>query len=133
MCPNGMVCGNPEMFPNYPTSSEDMSERDYVNYGILGFEHIGTSLLTVYEIVTSDTWRQHLCNVMDIDIPILGAVYVLSIIIIGQFFLMNLILAVIIYAFIRSQKLELEKELKQFNAEEETRAQAMQIIDKYEV
>jgi hypothetical protein len=43
---------------------------------------------------------------MDVDVPILGGFYCLSMIIIGQFFLMNLFLAVIVYAFINSQQKE---------------------------
>ena len=44
---------------------------------------------------------------MDADYPWFGALYCLLMIIIGQFFLMSLILAVIIYSFINSQKKEL--------------------------
>jgi Ion transport protein len=98
-----------------------MHSRDYANFGITNFDNIGTSLLTVFQIVTSDTWYQQVCNLMDVDIPLIGGVYVLSIIIVGQFFLMNLILAVIIYAFIKSQKIELEKELAAYHLEEEKR------------
>lgn len=49
---------------------------------------------------------------MDVDIPILGAMYCVLMIVVGQFFLMNLILAVIIFSFIKSQKHELEHEIK---------------------
>ena len=52
---------------------------------------------------------------MDVDIPIFGAIYCLLIIIVGQFFLMNLILAVIIFSFIKTQKRELESEIKALN------------------
>jgi hypothetical protein len=52
---------------------------------------------------------------MDVDIPIFGAIYCILIIIVGQFFLMNLILAVIIFSFIKTQKRELESEIKALN------------------
>ena len=52
---------------------------------------------------------------MDVDIPAFGAIYCVIIIIVGQFFLMNLILAVIIFSFIKSQKSELEQEIKALN------------------
>jgi hypothetical protein len=45
-----------------------------------------------------------MCNLMDADIPIVGGLYSFMIIIIGQFFLMNVILAVIIFSFIKFQK-----------------------------
>ena len=50
---------------------------------------------------------------MDVDIPIFGAIFTFAMIIVGQFFLMNLILAVIIFSFIKAQKLDLEQEIKQ--------------------
>jgi Ion transport protein len=109
-----------------------MHSRDYANFGITNFDNIGTSLLTVFQIVTSDTWYQQICNLMDVDIPLIGAVYALSIIIVGMFFLMNLILAVIIYAFIKSQKIELEKELTDYHLEEEKRNSELKLLEQLE-
>ena len=57
---------------------------------------------------------------MDSDIPAFGAVFCIIMIIIGQFFLMNLILAVIIFAFIRTQKAELEGEITALKEEPNT-------------
>ncbi len=50
---------------------------------------------------------------MDVDIPIFGAIFTIAMIIVGQFFLMNLILAVIIFSFIKAQKIDIEQEIKQ--------------------
>lgn len=55
---------------------------------------------------------------MDVDIPFLGAFYCILMIVVGQFFLMNLILAVIIFSFIKTQKQELESEIKALNDED---------------
>lgn len=55
---------------------------------------------------------------MDVDIPALGALYCIFMIVVGQFFLMNLILAVIIFSFIKTQKQELESEIKALNDED---------------
>lgn len=55
---------------------------------------------------------------MDVDIPFLGALYCILMIVVGQFFLMNLILAVIIFSFIKTQKQELESEIKALNDDE---------------
>ena len=52
---------------------------------------------------------------MDVDIPIFGAIFTIAMIIVGQFFLMNLILAVIIFSFIKAQKIDLEQEIKQLD------------------
>ena len=49
---------------------------------------------------------------MDVQTPAIGFVFVFSVIIVGQFFLLNLILAVIIQAFIKSREQSVEDELK---------------------
>lgn len=49
---------------------------------------------------------------MDVQSPAIGFVFAFSVIIIGQFFLLNLILAVIIQAFIKSREQSVEDELK---------------------
>ena len=51
---------------------------------------------------------------MDVDIPFLGGAYCLILMVLGQFFLMNLILAVIIFAFIKSQKEALQNDVKAY-------------------
>ena len=56
-------------------------------------------------------------NLMDVDIPFLGGLYCLVLIILGQFFLMNLILAVIIFSFVKSQKESLQDEVKAYQEE----------------
>ena len=49
-------------------------------------------------------------NLMDVGLPLFAAAYTIMIVIVGSFFLMNLILAVIIQAFIQITKKELEEE-----------------------
>jgi hypothetical protein len=55
---------------------------------------------------------------MDVDIPAVGVIFVITMIIVGQFFLMNLILAVIIFSFIKVQKKDLEDEIKKLMNED---------------
>ena len=54
---------------------------------------------------------------MDSDLPIIGGIYSFLVIIVGQFFLLNLILAVIIQAFINIQKKELEKKVEEMKVQ----------------
>jgi hypothetical protein len=79
-----------------------MFDRRIVNLTITYYDNIGRALLAVFQILTSDTLYQQLCNLMGAEYPWFGALYCLLMIIIGQFFLMSLILAVIIYSFINS-------------------------------
>jgi len=115
ICPNGMHCGNHEEHQGIPFANENIALRDYINFGITNFDNLFTSLLSVFQIINSDTWYQYLLNFMDVDIPAFGVLFVISMIIVGQFFLMNLILAVIIFSFIKTQKMEIEDEIKQLN------------------
>jgi Ion transport protein len=110
-----MYCGNHEEFPYLDISADKIEERSYIDYGITNFDHLGNSLLTVFLIINSDTWYTKLMNMLDVDIPLIGYVFCVLMLIIGQFFLMNLILAVIIFAFIKTSKRDLEGDFKNFN------------------
>jgi hypothetical protein len=57
-------------------------------------------------------------NMMDVENPYLGGIYCIIMILIGQFFLLNLILAVIIFSFIKSEKENLTAEIKEFKDDE---------------
>lgn len=100
-----------------------MQPRRFINYGITNFDNIGASLLSVFQIVASDTWYQQLCNFMDVDVPLLGGIYCIGMIIIGQFFLMNLFLAVIVFAFIKSQSKEVHQELRRLKTQHDQNQQ----------
>lgn len=49
-------------------------------------------------------------NMMDADTPFLGAVFIILIVVVGSFFLMNLILTVIIQSFVDITKQDLAEE-----------------------
>ena len=69
-------------------------------------------MLSVFQMITSETWYYQIQNLMDVQSPAIGFIYVFSVIIVGQFFLLNLILAVIVQAFIKSREQSVEDELK---------------------
>lgn len=55
-CPGNLICGNPIDYPGYNIEHEGLDSRGYINFDITNFDNIGTSLLTVFQIITSDTW-----------------------------------------------------------------------------
>jgi UDP-N-acetylmuramyl tripeptide synthase len=63
-------------------------------------------------MIASETWQFQMYNFMDNDLRILGGIYSFLIIIVGQFFLLNLILAVIIQVFAGIQKREFQKKME---------------------
>eukprot|EP00347_Sterkiella_histriomuscorum_P011811 403371009 len=109
-CPSEYYCGNPQDF-NIDLMYENLDKNVNNNYGITTFDNLGSSLLTVFQIVTTDGWTPIMLNLMDSEIPFLAALYCILLVIVASFFLMNLILAVIIQAFIKIQRAELEQEI----------------------
>lgn len=88
-----------------------------IYFGIYSFDNLYTSLMTVNQIVSTDVMYTYLSNLADADSPIFASIYCIVICVVGTFFLMNLILAVIIQAFINIQKKEVDEQLKQLDKE----------------
>ena len=94
-CPEGYYCGNPADY-NIDLEYDNVTTNPTINYGITTFDNVAVSLLTVFQIVTTDGWTPIMYNLEDTEIPFMAAFYSILLIIIASFFLMNLILAVII-------------------------------------
>lgn len=47
-CPAYETCGNIETYLDIPLSSDHLESRDYLSYGIINFDNLGSSLLTVF-------------------------------------------------------------------------------------
>ncbi|TNV88195.1 hypothetical protein FGO68_gene12429 [Halteria grandinella] len=118
-CPGDLVCGNPAGYDQVDLETENL--QYYAQYGIINFDNVGTSLLTVFQMITSETWQFQMYNIMDADVPLLGVIYAFLVIIVGQFFLLNLILAVIIEAFISIQKRELKAKMERLQSQHSTK------------
>jgi hypothetical protein len=65
---------------------------------VFNFDNIGNAFLTVFGIISTDSWMTILYNLMDADIPVVAALYCCVIIIFGSFFMLNLLLAVVVSA-----------------------------------
>ena len=94
-CPDDMYCGNPSDY-GLDIYDDGILFNDRANFGVTNFDNVGNSLLTVLVIIFNDDWTKIILNIMDADISYLAGFYGMLIIVIGSFFLMNLILAVII-------------------------------------
>ena len=60
-------------------------------------------------MISSDDWSSFMYNMMDIDHPAFAVIYSLVNLVIGNFFIMNLILAVVIDTFVHLNELEARK------------------------
>lgn len=64
-CPAGNYCGNPDRLSSL--ANEGISDDDQIDYGILNFDNLATSLLTVFSMVTTVGWTPIMLNLMDCD------------------------------------------------------------------
>ncbi len=64
-------------------------------YGINTFDNVGSAVLSVFQTMTGEHWAPMMYTLSDNHEPILVKVYFCVIIIIGHFYTLNLLLAVI--------------------------------------
>ncbi|XP_018341905.1 PREDICTED: muscle calcium channel subunit alpha-1 isoform X6 [Trachymyrmex septentrionalis] len=65
------------------------------NYGITNFDNFGLSMLTVFQCITLEGWTDVLYNIEDAMGSSWQWIYFISMVILGAFFVMNLILGVL--------------------------------------
>lgn len=93
------VCGNPDMY-NMTLNEEDVSQQELISYGIITFDNVAVSLITIFQVLTLEGWSQMMYNFMDTSSNNFMAVfYFCFLVLFGSFFVMNLILAVISDSF----------------------------------
>lgn len=126
-CPNGDTCGNPNDFGLLPTD-DAIIDTDYAYYGIHNFDNIAQSLLVVFQIVTAEAWSNYMYSLMDVELPFLAGFYTITLVMFGSYFLMNLILAVIIQAFINITKKELDDEVRKLTSDAEMSIDPIKLI-----
>ena len=84
-------------------------KNSQTNWDITTFSHLGRALLTVVQTVSMDSWAKIMMNLMDADIPWIVTIYFVFLIFLCSFFILNIILAVIVDAFIKIQTDELNE------------------------
>ena len=64
-------------------------------YGITSFDNLPWAILTIFQMITLEGWSIVMYNLMDANIAWMAIIFCISIVIIGSFFLLNVILAVL--------------------------------------
>ncbi|VDP75378.1 unnamed protein product [Echinostoma caproni] len=113
LCPRNMMCHDFKLDMSYAAVASRRAQLDAIaagnitaplsppdrwtgpNYGITNFDNFGLSMLTVFQCVTMEGWTQVLYWVNDSQGMLYPWVYFISMIIIGSFFVMNLVLGVL--------------------------------------
>ena len=70
-----------------------------ISYGYTVFDDFGAAMLTIFQMITLEGWSDLMYNLSDATTPWLVRSFSIMVVILGSFFLMNLVLAVIVDAF----------------------------------
>lgn len=69
------------------------------NFGIATFDNMILGFVTVFQMVTLEGWSDIMYNLMDASVPYIAVIFCSLVVVIGSFFLLNVVLAVIMEAF----------------------------------
>uniref|UniRef100_A0A915L759 Ion transport domain-containing protein n=1 Tax=Romanomermis culicivorax TaxID=13658 RepID=A0A915L759_ROMCU len=87
-CPNNLTCKAGWIGPNY---------------GITSFDNIGFAMLTVFQCITMEGWTQVMYYTLDAHSPF-NWLYFVPLIILGSFFMLNLVLGVLSGEFAKERE-----------------------------
>ena len=113
-CPKDRYCGTPEDYDLSITDQEKYGS-ELVFYGAVGFEDFFKAFLASFQVITFDDWAKIMYRIQDSDDLVLGQIIFPSLVFIGSFFCLNLIVAVIVDTFQsnRAAIAEKEKQIKE--------------------
>ncbi len=66
-----------------------------IDYGITVFDNLAIGLITVFQMITLEGWTKIMYNMMDSNIAWMAVLFSVLLVVIGSFFLLNVILAVL--------------------------------------
>ncbi|GMF14726.1 unnamed protein product [Phytophthora lilii] len=90
---NHDVYGNPRFLNDIVM--KDALYLDAFDYGLTTFDHIGYSVVTFFQIITSEGWTNIMYMCMDSAQPIVAGMFYIAFVVFDSIFVMNLTLAVI--------------------------------------
>jgi hypothetical protein len=68
-------------------------------YGIINYDDIIHGMITIFQVITLEGWSTLMYNLGDTSPQWMAEIYCLLLVLVGSFFLLNVILAVIMDAF----------------------------------
>ena len=102
-CPEPYVCGSPIQY-HLSLESEMISDRILINYGVTTFDNILRALITIFQMITLEGWTDLMYNLRDSSQQWMAISFCILLVVVGSFFLLNVILAVIMDAFDKVDK-----------------------------
>jgi hypothetical protein len=61
-CPADRTCGHPQMY-NIPLSKENITDSSLIFYGVVTFDNLGRSILSIFQVLTLEGWTAMMYNV----------------------------------------------------------------------
>lgn len=80
---------------------DHVEDQVKINYGITNFDNLASGILTIFQMITLEGWTDIMYNLMDSNMAWMAVLFCCLLVIIGSFFLLNVILAVLAEALDR--------------------------------
>lgn len=104
-CPEDRYCHAP-LDGNLAMEIDDVANQELIDYGITVFDNLGIGLVTVFQMITLEGWTKIMYNLMDSNIAWMAILFSVLLVVIGSFFLLNVILAVLSEALTIADRVE---------------------------
>lgn len=105
-CPDDRYCGLPGDYDLFDYRYEKEAHLPEFDWGITNFNNLAEAIGTILQVITLESWTKIMYNLYDLNSPILVSVYFSLIVLVGSFFLFNLLLATIWLNFDRIRTAE---------------------------
>ena len=78
-----------------PDSSDHIEKIIDFNYGFTNFNNLISSLTTIFQVITKSGWVDIMYTLMDAERSWIVCLYFISIVVLGAFFLLQLVVAIL--------------------------------------
>ena len=93
-CPANRYCRKP-LDAGLPADFDQPMNQELIFYNLIGFDNLAWAMLTIFQMITLEQWTTVMYLLMDSNIWWMAVVFCVSLVVIGSFFLLNVILAVL--------------------------------------
>jgi hypothetical protein len=105
-CPSDRHCGLPGEYELFNFRFKEEAEIEELDWGIPNFDHIGSALFTVFQTITLEGWNKLMYNHYGATSPYFLSLYFSIVVLLGAFFVLNLMLAAIWTTFTKESEKE---------------------------
>lgn len=111
MCPNSYTCGSPThnnaltpntLLHNFTAPlmlTEGSQDDELIAYDIANFNTLPWAMVTIFVMITLEGWSGLMYNLSDASMSWMAILFCILLVVVGSFFLLNVILAVIMESF----------------------------------